>query len=95
MEIHLSAHSWHPDAIAIAADARDVLHRLLDSLNPEDRIVITLLHLEEKSVNEIAEITGWTRVMVKVRAFRARQKLKKTLQRWENGQDAPAAGEDA
>ncbi len=52
---------------------------LIAQLSPEDRLVITLLHLEEKSVEEIHALTGWSRSAIKVRAFRARAKMKKTL----------------
>lgn len=41
--------------------------------------MITLLELEEKSVREIAGLTGWSESNVKVRAFRARQRLKEVL----------------
>lgn len=59
--------------------ARELLQQLLDTLNAADRMVITLLMLEEKSVAEIAEQTGWSTMLVKVRAFRARKKLKHAL----------------
>jgi len=52
---------------------------LIAQLSPEDRLVITLLHLEEKSVEEIHALTGWSRSVIKVRAFRARAKMKKML----------------
>ncbi len=61
-------------------DAWYVLRRALAELSPEDRLVITLLNLEEKSVREISDLTGWTEAKVKVRAFRARRKLKKILE---------------
>src|ERR1041385_4101994 len=61
------------------APARELLHQLLGSLSPADRLVVTLLHLEEKSVAEVRRLTGWSATLVKVRAFRARQKLKKIL----------------
>lgn len=61
--------------------ARDLVEKLLDCLNPEDRLVISLLDLEEKSVAEVSRITGWGQTMVKVRAFRARRKLRKHLER--------------
>jgi RNA polymerase sigma-70 factor (ECF subfamily) len=51
--------------------------RLLSQLPSEDRLVISLLDLEERSVKEIAAITGWSVSLVKVRAFRARRKLRK------------------
>ena len=41
-----------------------------------EKVVITLLELEEKSVRETAELTGWSESNVKVRAFRARKKMK-------------------
>jgi RNA polymerase sigma-70 factor, ECF subfamily len=59
--------------------AAQLVERLLKLLQPADRLVIQLLHLEERSIHEIARITGWSVPMVKVRAFRARKKLKKHL----------------
>jgi RNA polymerase sigma-70 factor (ECF subfamily) len=60
--------------------AWEVLRRALTKLRPEDRMVITLLNLEEKSVREISALTGWSETNVKVRAFRARKELKKLLE---------------
>lgn len=60
--------------------ARELVHRLLDQLSPPDRTVIQLLDLEQKSVAEIAALTGWGQSMIKVRAFRARRKLQKLFQ---------------
>ncbi len=62
-----------------------LLRSALGRLSPEDRLVITLLNLEEKSVRETAELTGWTEAKVKVRAFRARRKLKKILEDIDEG----------
>ena len=61
------------DALA----ARELVHQLLAQLNPEDRLVIRLLDLEQKTVAEISRLTGWNQTLVKVRAFRARRKLQK------------------
>lgn len=58
-----------------ASSAREVLEKLLGQLGPKDRLVITLLDLEQRTVKEIAAITGWSVTLVKVRAFRARRKL--------------------
>lgn len=60
--------------------AREVLDFALARLPAEERLVITLLELEERSVREIAALTGWSESNVKVRAFRARQALKKVLE---------------
>jgi RNA polymerase sigma-70 factor (ECF subfamily) len=43
--------------------------------------VITLLELEDKSVKEIAGLTGWSVPMIKVRAFRARLEMKRIIER--------------
>jgi RNA polymerase sigma-70 factor (ECF subfamily) len=59
------------------AAAREMLEQLLVRLKPDERVVITLLHLEERSVGEISRVTGWSVSRVKVKAFRARQKLRK------------------
>ena len=59
--------------------AKKLVTELTAQLSPEDRLVITLLHLEEKSVEEIHALTGWSRSAIKVRAFRARAKMKKML----------------
>lgn len=67
-----------PDSAA--GSARELVGKLLAKLSPEDRLVITLLDLEEKSVKEISELTGWGQSLVKVRAFRARRKLRKLAQ---------------
>jgi RNA polymerase sigma-70 factor, ECF subfamily len=63
--------------------ARKLVTELIAQLPPEDRLVITLLHLEEKSVEEVHALTGWSRSAIKVRAFRARAKMKKMLTRRE------------
>jgi len=65
-----------------AEQARSLLEMGMAQLNPAERLVITLLELEEKPVREIAELTGWSETNVKVRAFRARQKLKHILEKY-------------
>jgi RNA polymerase sigma-70 factor (ECF subfamily) len=64
------------DALA----ARELVHKLLDQLKPDDRLVIQLLDLEQKTIAEISARTGWNQTLVKVRAFRARRKLQKLFQ---------------
>jgi len=60
--------------------AREVVDWALRQLPADDRLVITLLELEEKPVREIAALTGWSESKIKVRAHRARQKLKTILE---------------
>ncbi len=72
----------HPeDAAESAAAARQLVERVLEYLSPPARLVITLLEIEERSIKEIAELTGWSVPLVKVRAFRARAEMKKCLAR--------------
>ena len=68
-----------------AAAARAVIHRLLEHLSPQSRLIIQLLEIEEKSLKEIAQLTGWSIPMIKVRAFRARAAMRKTLEKLEKG----------
>jgi len=64
-----------------AQEAGELLHALLAQLPPRDRLVLTLLYLEELSVAQTAERAGWSRTMVKVQAFRARKKLRTLLEK--------------
>lgn len=65
-------------------EAREARHRLAAAMTvlvPTDQRLMVLLGLEGKSVEEVAALTGLTRVNVKVRAFRARKKLKAFLEK--------------
>ena len=64
-----------------ASEAGEIVQGLLDQLPPRDRLVLSLMYLEEMSVEEMAEHTGWSRTMVKVQAHRARKKLKTILEK--------------
>ena len=62
-----------------AGEAAELVHSLLAQLPARDRLVLTLVYLEELSIAEAAERTGWSQTMVKVQAHRARKKLKALL----------------
>ncbi len=64
-----------------AEAARQLVGRVLEQLSPAARLVITLLEIEDRSVKEIAALTGWSVPLVKVRAFRARAEMRKLLAR--------------
>jgi len=69
-----------PDSVSEHADAaRQLIERVLAQLSPPARLVITLLEIEDRSVKEIAKLTGWSVPLVKVRAFRARAEMRKLL----------------
>src|SRR6266478_608028 len=59
--------------------SRQLVEHLLAALKPIARLSIDLLYLQGRSVEEIRKITGWSAALIKVRAFRARQKMKQQL----------------
>jgi RNA polymerase sigma-70 factor (ECF subfamily) len=72
-----------PKAETLNNESRSLMLRLLDTLSADDRMVLSLLHLDGKSTEEIATLTGWSRTLVKVRAFRARRKLRAAFEQLE------------
>lgn len=77
-------HNPGEDAGLEAQRASELLAVAMRELSPEDQQVITLLEIEGRSVKEICQLTGWTSATVRVRAFRARGRLKKALTNLEN-----------
>jgi RNA polymerase sigma-70 factor (ECF subfamily) len=61
------------DALA----ATELVQKLLGQLKPDDQLVLRLLDLEQKTIAEVAALTGWNQSLIKVRAFRARRKLQR------------------
>ena len=62
----------------IAADLAD---RVLGVLSPEDRLALTMIDGDDASIKEVADITGWSESKVKVRAFRARRRVRETMEK--------------
>jgi RNA polymerase sigma-70 factor (ECF subfamily) len=71
-----SSHELSPDR---RFASRQLVEHLLAALKPVERLAIDLLYLQGRSVEEIRRITGWSTALIKVRAFRARQKMKNQL----------------
>ncbi len=70
------------DTVATAPDAAaasDLTAKLLDTLEPKDRLIVQMLDLEGRSVRDVQQLTGWSESAIKIRAFRARRKLRKTM----------------
>jgi RNA polymerase sigma-70 factor (ECF subfamily) len=61
--------------------SRQLVEHLLAALKPVERLAIDLLYLQGRSVEDIRKITGWSAALIKVRAFRARQRMKQHLAR--------------
>ena len=60
--------------------AADLAEKVLSTLSPDDRLVLTLVDGEELSVKEVAKMTGWSESKVKVQAFRARRRMRKAVE---------------
>jgi RNA polymerase sigma-70 factor (ECF subfamily) len=67
--------------------AAEIVTKILHRLGAEDQLVLTLLHCEDYSVREIAEVTGWSEAKVKIRAFRARHAMRRALTRLSLSED--------
>ncbi len=60
---------------------RELVLKLLGKVSEEDRNLILLKEVEGHSVEELAQMTGMNENTIKVKLFRARQKLLKAAQR--------------
>jgi RNA polymerase sigma-70 factor (ECF subfamily) len=69
------------DGLPAGDDEREEITRVLEKLPPRDRLVLTLLYLESRSVAESADLAGWSQTMVKVQAYRARGKFRKVYEK--------------
>jgi RNA polymerase sigma-70 factor (ECF subfamily) len=61
--------------------AADLANRVLETMSPDDRLVLMLVDGEDTPVKEVAEMTGWSVSKVKVQAFRARRKMRKAVEK--------------
>lgn len=62
-------------------DAVEILAHAMRELTPSDRVVLTMQELEGRSVKEIAAALGASGIAVRVRALRARARLKRALEK--------------
>ena len=68
-------------AAARSREAWEIVQEGMKRLGAKERLILTLMELEERSVAEVSALTGWSQSNVKVRAFRARRKLREVLER--------------
>ena len=61
--------------------ASDLASRVLQTLTPEDQLVLTLIDGEEASVKDVVKMTGWSESKVKVQAFRARRRMREAVEK--------------
>src|SRR5437016_5308008 len=84
--------TWLDNHLAVAATERhqsrersmaaaDLAGRVLQTLAPEDRMVLTLIDGDDASVDDVVKMTGWSKSKVKVRAFRARRQMRESVEK--------------
>lgn len=84
--------SWIDNKLATAANevhesaersliAADLAGRVLETLSPEDQLVLTMIDGEDASVKEVVAATGWSESKVKVQAFRARRRMREAVEK--------------
>ena len=61
--------------------AADLAERVFETMSPDDRLVLMLMDGEEASVKEVAEATGWSESNVKVKAMRARRRMREAVEK--------------
>jgi len=61
--------------------ASDLASRVLQTLTPEDQLVLALIDGEEASVKDVVKMTGWSESKVKVQAFRARRRMREAVEK--------------
>ena len=69
------------DPVDSALARRDYVVKLLTRVSEEERMLLMMKEVEGFSVEELAEKTGMNENTIKVKLFRARQKLVKAAQR--------------
>ena len=78
---HQPARDGEQPSVENSVVATDLADRLLATLAPEDQQALLMIDGENASIKEVAEATGWSESKVKVRAFRARKKLREAMEK--------------
>jgi RNA polymerase sigma-70 factor, ECF subfamily len=71
--------AWDPHKLAIQNERHDLVHKAIQKLPEDYRVVLTLRDIEEYGTDEVAEMLDISSGAVRVRLHRARQALKKLL----------------
>ena len=61
--------------------AADLAEKVLSELPADDRLVLMSIDGEQMPVKDVAEMTGWSESKVKVRAFRARRRMRQAIEK--------------
>ncbi len=61
---------------------RDLAAKILSGLPEDDRALLHMYYVDEMSVAEIGELLSWSKSKVKIRAWRARNAVRKIVKRY-------------
>ena len=64
--------------------ASDLIEKIFAMLPTDDVMVLLLTEVNGSSLKETAELTGWTEAKVKIKAFRARKRMREALENFSN-----------
>jgi RNA polymerase sigma-70 factor (ECF subfamily) len=78
---HYSGGDGEQPSVENSLVATDLADRVLSVLSPEDQQALLMIDGEQASIKEVAEATGWSESKVKVRAFRARKKVREAMEK--------------
>lgn len=76
----LEAHSYDGGTALETSETHAMLHQAIGQLNPQDAVALNLFYLREQSIEEIGQLTGWTKLKIRSRLCRARQRLRSVLE---------------
>lgn len=63
------------------ADQKFFVNEVLKIMSPNESLVLRLFYLNENSIKEICEMTGWDESKVKVTLYRARKSMEEKLRK--------------
>ncbi len=67
--------------------AADLVNRVLETLPPEDALVLQMIEGEGASIKEVSAAMGWSESKVKIKAFRARKRMREAVQKLLDAKD--------
>ncbi len=70
-----------PRSVEDTLVAADITDKVFETLSPDDRLVLMLIDGEDTSIREVSEMTGWSESKVKIRAFRARRRMREAVEK--------------
>lgn len=69
--------------------AADLAGKVLQTMPPDDQLILTMIDGEDASVKDVAQTTGWSESKVKVQAFRARRRMREAVEKLLKPRTAP------